>query len=725
MTDEISAQPLLEYRTVLRFLAAALFLSSTAACTAILPTVISDDDLATQVAATIYAEQTAGSSTPYGPATVTIEHGDASFPTSTATALPTPSIPVEGVPLPPDLEVITPENASELVQVAVWGKGWITTWPAGSSHAQFSPDSTVFALATSRGVYLYDSHTLEELHFWRTASPARTMAFSPQGDALAAGIDPQTVQVFDLNDWSAEPPAQAWDFVDHVAFTDDGSQILTISGGQVQWFERGDQDPHDWADFFDQRNGDTRLSPSGNLLTSIHNDYGFVPGEEDPSNIQVWDLTRQELLLTIPGRVMRAAISPDDTLLAFSAMDGFQVWDIANQALIAESEHRLFGTDMRFSADGSCLFLPDEEGGLWRWDWETGNLEQVVSGLDVIREITLSPDGRSLIAITMDYRVWVIDTNNWELRGPLEDFAEPPTSIAFRADGQEWVTLHLIDKVLGRRMPDGTIEQVVTFPYLYPGALSHDAGLVAGAEHGTVRLWRYPQGTLVRQFTHFQQSSRGQTEVRVTAIGFSPTSETLAVGTEDGAVWLWQIWDGKRITVLEQPGGAVTSFAFSLDGDILAAGGEDGLIRIWSLVSHDLLYNLAGQAGGIRQLAISPDGKLLASTSSDGDVALWSMTDGTRMHTPLDEKIYETEGTTQTEPQPVRGVVFSSDGRILITWTDSPGEVRLWQVEDWLHLTTLRADGEWSGVSLVALTPDERTLIVALDDGSLHLWGVR
>ena len=57
---------------------------------------------------------------------------------------------------------------------------------------------------------------------------------------------------------------------------------------------------------------------------------------------------------------------------------------------------------------------------------------------------------------------------------------------------------------------------------------------------------------------------------------FSPDGHTLAAGSDDDKVWLWNLTDPAHPTRLGQPltgpAGYVTSVAFSPDGQTLAAG---------------------------------------------------------------------------------------------------------------------------------------------------------
>ena len=73
----------------------------------------------------------------------------------------------------------------------------------------------------------------------------------------------------------------------------------------------------------------------------------------------------------------------------------------------------------------------------------------------------------------------------------------------------------------------------------------------------------------------------------VYSVAFSPDGQTLAAGSDDDKVWLWNMTDPAHPTRLGQPltgpRGGVNSVAFSPDGTILAAGSDDRKVWLWNL----------------------------------------------------------------------------------------------------------------------------------------------
>ena len=71
----------------------------------------------------------------------------------------------------------------------------------------------------------------------------------------------------------------------------------------------------------------------------------------------------------------------------------------------------------------------------------------------------------------------------------------------------------------------------------------------------------------------------------------------------------------------------VLSVSYSPDGKTLASGSSDYTIKLWDVATARIriLATLEGHTGTVSSVSFSPDGKTLASGSEDNTIKLWDV----------------------------------------------------------------------------------------------------
>jgi WD40 repeat protein len=108
-----------------------------------------------------------------------------------------------------------------------------------------------------------------------------------------------------------------------------------------------------------------------------------------------------------------------------------------------------------------------------------------------------------------------------------------------------------------------------------------------------------------------------------TVLAFSPVGHTLATGSADNTVQLWNVTNPSHPAPAGPPlsghTGIVNAMAFTANGQTLATASSDGSVRLWNVTdpTHPAALAVLGRENSMIQfysVAVSPDGHLLAAT---------------------------------------------------------------------------------------------------------------
>ena len=223
--------------------------------------------------------------------------------------------------------------------------------------------------------------------------------------------------------------------------------------------------------------------------------------------------------------------------------------------------------------------------------------------------------------------------------------------------------------------------------------------LASGSRDQTVKLWEATNGNLLRTF----EGHRGI----VWSVAFDPSGRLLASGSPDKTLRLWDVSSGKLLRTLECHQGCVFSVAFDPSGRTLASGSDDSTVKLWETASGKLLRTLEVHRGIVWSIAFDPSRRMLASGTLNGVVKLWDAASGKLLNT--------LEGFGGS----VFSVAFDPSGRTLASGS-ADSTVRLWEAASGKLLRKL--EGHTGPLEILAFSGDGRLLASKSNDNTVRLW---
>ena len=598
------------------------------------------------------------------------------------------------------------------------------------SSAAFSADGQRVAWAIANNtVHVWDAQTGRDLHVLRGhtgTNDMNGMAFSADGRTLVTTRG-EHLQLGEVKLWDLKSGREVWSRAGHtgfrscVAFRPDGRHVAVGSGERRQPGEVHVLDAASGKPVLPPLGEHTlgviavAFSPDGRLLASASGASDDFNVRKRPGEVNVWDAVTGKRLRTLnghPGAVTAVAFSANSRIIASAGSDGtILFWD-AHSGKVAErlAGHRGAVNALCFHSQGQLLASAAGDQTIRIWQWDSGWPRAVLRGhTSPVLAVGFRPDGKVVSADKRQtQKLWPQDYPG--AARTFHDGSRWATAVAFSPSGRELASGDVNGNVVVRDAATGVGRRQLSHGQkpVWGLAFSGDGVRLAVAtgdwttpeEPGEVTVWDVSGGRKLLTLS-------GHAGL-VWAVAFSPDDQVLASAggalNRDGEVVLWDVRTGQKRQTLAVPHGGVMDLAFSADGGRLAgAVRNEKVVKVWELATGEVVRTLT-TTGWVSSVAFAPDGKTLAA--ADGETCrIWDEAG----------KSVELRGHTA----PVRKVIFSPDGRRLVT-ASHDRTVRVWDTATGQEVLTLR--GHTDIVWGLAFSPDGRRLASCGQDGTVRVW---
>jgi WD40 repeat protein len=436
--------------------------------------------------------------------------------------------------------------------------------------------------------------------------------------------------------------------------------------------------------------------------------------------VKLWETATGKLKATLGGHtgpIWSLAFSPDGKQLAVGTLGRGPgeptLWDVATEKVHLSLAVDAHARAVAFSLDGKLATTGSSRAKLW--DPASGkellDLEGYQAGAHTA---AFSPDGRSLAVGygNPSVKLWNLATGYERTSFHTSSFGV--VHVAFAPDGKSLAARQQDGRVIVWRLPAGAEQTRLhgqTDEVWSVAFTSGDKYLVSGGRDGKIKVW-----DLATAQEREIPLDKKLPAWSVWSVAVSPDSKTLAVARGEmwkrGDLTLWEASTGRKLAALPGHEGMIWSVTFSSDGKTLASGSVDHTVKLWDAVTGRLRSTLR-HTGPVHCVCFSPDGRLVAAAGLDGNVKIWDIALGT---------------VKQTLPGPngdATSLAFSADGDTLAVGYgrrnfDRLSGVILWDWRAQRKRKTLAGHAE--GIFSICFSPDRRVLATASADGTVKLW---
>ena len=252
------------------------------------------------------------------------------------------------------------------------------------------------------------------------------------------------------------------------------------------------------------------------------------------------------------------------------------------------------------------------------WNMQTGELERnFESYKDVVWSVAFSPDGKYLVSACADHKLYYYDVESGELVRTLlghndtVSFVTFDRSGSFIASGSNDRTMMIWDSQNGEKIAEfkGHKDRIAAIAY-------SDRFMASASWDKSVNIY-YPYGNGRVKTTFLGHKDK------VFSISWSPDGKSIASGSKDKSIKIWDVDNEAEKLSFDNLSGAVWDVKYSPDGSKIAGCTDDGKIYVFDSETGEPLALLKNKKA-VRYIAWSPDGKNLVTGDEESTIRLWN-----------------------------------------------------------------------------------------------------
>ncbi len=565
------------------------------------------------------------------------------------------------------LIAFNPEQSLVAAELEIDSKPTMCVWglPMGDLLSSFPIDSKLVDLGFSG---------MSELIWVNADRRARAQGVSPGSNAVAPWVFGESIdklaiplaggQLFSiskggsLSKWDTKRRTKVFslsiqsEVVESVACSDDGGLIaITESAGIIHVLSTVDQGPACESLRMDHYVGLLRFRPKSTEL--------LVPNHRLSSSL--WKVPESE------GYVVRF-----------------------DQKSVRSAE---------FSSDGDAVVTASRSSAYLRNGLIGSGALIEYKHKDRVNQVTLSPDGRSVLTACRDGSARLWNAGNSSQLGqeiPHRSTNGRPVSVttaAFSPSGEVIATGDASGLIHFSRPDNG--EVICSTDRLFSSVLSvsfkpDGKQLAASYSHpeNSVRVWDVTNGQLVWKGLHTES---------VRTVAFSSDGKTVLSASNDNTAQFWNGMDGQAMGHTMQHRGEVFFAKFSPNGRIIVTGGYDANVRLWHVPTGEAYGEPMQHDSLVLDADFNSDGSQLLTGSLDQTARIWDI----NTCLPLTAPLQHTTSVSSVRFHPSSNIAFTTS-RIWHLPNSFPDDPEL--EASWVRLATERTLGannsiEWIDVS--------------------------